>query len=64
MSETVIQPGQRFQSDTGSVWEVQRIPNLNKAPKHVVLVDVNDHTASKIIAETVLLEPRLFRPAR
>lgn len=63
MSKTVIQPGQRFQSDIGSVWEVDRIPNLNIVPKHVVLVDVNDHTASKIIAESELLELRLFRPA-
>lgn len=58
-----IQPGQRFQSSTGIIWEVLRIPQLHKAPKHVVIVDVKDRTASKTIAESALLEPHLFRPA-
>ena len=64
MPKKDIQPGQRFLSDTGSVWEVERIPALKTAPKHVVIVDVSDRTASKIIAESALLEPHLFRPDR
>ena len=61
MPKTAIQPGQRFQSEIGSVWQVERIPNQSIAPRHVVLVDVNDHTASKMIAEEALMEPRFFR---
>lgn len=56
--------GQRFRSDTGFIWEVRRITAMEKAPNHVVIVDVNDPTTSKIISETVLLEPRRFQPAQ
>ena len=59
-----IHLGQRFRSDTGFVWEVTRITALEKAPKHVVIVDVEDPTTTKIISETVLLEPNRFQPAR
>ncbi len=64
MPKQDIQPGLRFISDIGYAWEVQQIPHLKKAPKHVVLVDVNDHTASKLIAASALLEPHLFQPAQ
>ncbi len=63
MPKFAIQPGQKFRSYTGFVWEVQRIPDLKVVPKHVVIVDVNDPTASKIIAESALLEPQFFEPA-
>ncbi len=59
-----IHLGQRFRSDTGFVWEVKRITALEKAPKHVIIVDVNDPTTSKIISETVLFEPHRFQPAQ
>lgn len=64
MFKTDIQPGQRFRSYIGSVWEVDRIPNLKTVPKHVIIVDVNDRTESKIIAESALLEPHFFEPAK
>jgi len=59
-----VQPGQRFRSDTGFVWEVERVTALDKAPKHVVIFDVNDPTTSKIISEAVLFEPNRYEPAQ
>ena len=64
MAKMAIQPGQRFGSDIGSVWEVQLKSNSKKAPKHVVIVNVNDRATSKLIAEWVLLQPHIFQPAR
>ena len=64
MSEKSVQPGQRFKSDTGSVWEVLRLLNLAKVPKHVVIVDVHDRSASKMISESVLFEQHRFYPVR
>ena len=64
MRDKDIQLGQRFRSDTGFVWEVKRITALERAPKHVIIVDVNDPTTSKIISEAVLFEPHRFQPAR
>jgi len=63
MPQRDIQPGQRFRSSAGSVWEVLRITNLAKAPKHVVIVDVKDRTVSKVISESALREPHLFQAA-
>lgn len=59
-----VQPGQRFRSDTGFVWEVERVTALDRAPKHVVIFDVNDPTTSKIISEAVLFEPSRYEPAQ
>ena len=59
-----VQPGQRSKSDTGFVWEVQRVTLLDKAPKHVVIVNVNDPTSSKIISEAVLFETNRYEPAQ
>ena len=64
MAKLNVQLGQRFGSDIGSVWEVQLKSNLKKAPKHVVIVNVNDRTTSKLIAEWALLQPDIFQPAR
>ena len=59
-----IHLGQRFRSENGFVWEVNRIAAIEKAPKHVVIVDVNDPTTSKIISERVLWDPDRFQPAQ
>ena len=59
-----IHLGQRFLSDTGLLWEVKRITALEKAPKHVVIIDVKDPTTSKIISEIILCEPSRFQPAQ
>ena len=64
MPKKDIQLGQRFRSYTGSIWEVLRIPELKIAPKHVVIVDVNDRTASKMVSESALLESDFFQPDR
>lgn len=59
-----IQPGQRFQLDTGFVWEVKRTTALKTVPRQFIIVGVNDPTTSKIILEIVHFEPPLCQPVR
>ncbi len=44
-----------------SPWEVLRMPSLAKAPSHVVIVDVKDHTREKLISKIELFEPDRFQ---
>ena len=64
MPKRDIQLGQRFRSYTGSIWEVSRIADVGTVPRHVVIVDVTDHTETKLVSESALKEPHLFRPAQ
>ncbi len=47
----------------GYIWEVIRVANIEVAPQHVVIVDVNDRTSSKINSESVQYEPHRDQPA-
>lgn len=57
---TDLKPGQRFQSEDGLLWELEKFVAVLTEIPHVRLVDPNDRTVNKIIARSVLLDRRRF----
>ena len=55
-----LKPGQRFQSEDGLLWELERFVAVMTKIPHVRLVDPKDHTVNKIIARSVLLDRKRF----
>ena len=57
---TDLKPGQRFQSEDGLLWELEKFVAVMTEIPHVRLVDPRDRTVNKIIARSVLLDRRRF----
>lgn len=61
MVKTVdLEPGQRFQAEDGLLWELENSARVTTAIPHVRLVNPRDPTVHKIIATSVLLDPKRF----
>lgn len=59
-TDTDLKPGQRFQSEDGLLWELEKFVAVRTTIPHVRLVDPSDRTVNKIIARSVLLDRRRF----
>ncbi len=59
-TDTDLKPGQRFQSEDGLLWELEKFVAVLTEIPHVRLVDPSDRTVNKIIARSVLLDRRRF----
>jgi hypothetical protein len=66
MARRIVTTGQQYQRAEGalarSVWRVSRIFNDQRGVPHAVVVNVDDHTNSKTLAGSILLDRRRFEP--
>jgi hypothetical protein len=57
---TEIRPGQKFRAAEGLLWQVETMSDLSISIPHVKMVGVDDPSATKIIAKSVLLDQSRF----
>ena len=66
MARRIVTTDQQYQRVEGalarSVWCVSRIFNDQRGVPHAVVVNVADHTNSKTLAGSILLDRRRFEP--
>ena len=61
MRENQLEPGQRFRSQDGHLWDVRGVVRIGGTLPHVSLISAKDPTVSKLISVDALLDQRLYR---
>ncbi|MBM3486797.1 MAG: hypothetical protein FJX67_09210 [Alphaproteobacteria bacterium] len=61
LRESQLEPGQRFRSQDGQLWDVRNIVRIEGNVPHVSLISVKDPTTTKLISVNALLDQRHFR---
>lgn len=57
-----FKPGQKFKAVNGFLWQVEKMAPVASAIPHVTMVGVDDRSTQKIIAQSALMDHRLFVP--
>ena len=56
-----LAPGSKFRASEGLVWEIDRVCDTTSPIPHVKMVGVDDPSAIKVIAQSVLMDQRRFQ---